>query len=247
MEAAMLADDKAQSFALKQLIGQSIKFLATFLISGFGMLLCSLIGSLAFPIGGSGAIIGAIVGAIVFCCIGSLTSGLWKELALAWIPDATTVNSILPDAIAREFHGHGNFTLYVTVHNTEHVHVTGRLWHNPDLYVEVGCGDNPIKRTCVKRDGVFNETFRFDVRAHDKVVAFRVHDQRPFGSSSVGFLVVEIEKIIKGEFPPRFEHPLEVAQSDTLVFKGDVVPKILISFKQEAIDFQQPPTYGSLA
>merc|ERR1719240_1440671 len=113
-------------------------------------MLCANVGSLAYPVGGVGAVVGTLVGGLVFLIIGCCMSGFWRD----FLPQNQNSGfaTMLPHALAVQFGGHGNFQLILTVHEIRNVRVRGRMATRPNLYVEVESGNNPVKRTCVKQD-----------------------------------------------------------------------------------------------
>mmetsp|Transcript_120649 Transcript_120649/g.341131 ORF Transcript_120649/g.341131 Transcript_120649/m.341131 type:complete len:289 (+) Transcript_120649:154-1020(+) len=199
-----------------------LRGMATIVVAGIGTMLFTTVGSLSYPVGGVGAIFGAIIGGVLFLLIGCCTTGFWKDF-LPQNNEVVNLTSLLPHAVAVQLGGHGNFNLIVTVHEARNVAVQGRMpWRKPFLYVEVECGGNPIKRTCVRNDCKFNEQFKLQVAANDRSMYLRVKDQEIVGSRSVGYVCLDIQNHILvpndgGEpFPRHKEFPIETAEGDNL-------------------------------
>lgn len=111
-------------------------------------------------------------------------------------------------------------------------------WDTADLYVEVQCGSNPAKATCVKKDGKFNEQFRVRVSVIDKYIMFVIKDQDIFGSSEIGHVAVDIEHHILSEgFPWRRPFTITPSHLDKIIYpknekyKGQPAePCLILSF-----------------
>lgn len=194
-----------------------LRCIGTVFIVALGMMLCGMIGSLAYPVGGVGAILGSGLGAVISLVFGCCLTGFWKDV----LPDDNRtfgVGALLPHALAVQIGGHGNFDLILTVHEAVGVEVQGRMpWQRADTYIEVECGNNPVKRTCVKSDGKFNEQFKLQVAGSDQAMVLRIKDQDVFGARDVGFVYVDIQKDIIGEgFPWRKEFMIEAGENDRL-------------------------------
>lgn len=203
-----------------------LRGLSTLFIAVLGMVIFGMIGSLAYP--GIGAILGSIVGLVICLSIGCCATGFWRDLA----PNDTNtfgVQSLLPHTMAVQIGGHGNFDLIVTVHEAIGVAVQGRLpWARAETYVEVACGTNPIKRTCVKTDGKFNEQFKLQVTHTDEMVLVRIKDQDTFGSKDVGYVCIDIQKdIIEDGFPWRKRFLIETGEHDKLRWSKEKAAVIL--------------------
>lgn len=206
--------------------------LATVAVGGIGCFLFSTVGSLSYP--PHGALVGAVLGLLGFSLIGCCITGFWRDL---FVFDAVRSRdasfALLPSPLQAAITGHGPVSLIVTVHEAVGVHVTGRALTSPDLYVEVDCGVNPTKRTCVSRTGVFNEQFRLQVDAPDKTMLFVVKDQDIFGSSNVGFVSLDIRRqILEAEppFPQREAFPLDAGEGDTLRVGTAAKAALVLSF-----------------
>eukprot|EP00413_Alexandrium_margalefii_P041874 CAMPEP_0204581536 /NCGR_PEP_ID=MMETSP0661-20131031/44700_1 /ASSEMBLY_ACC=CAM_ASM_000606 /TAXON_ID=109239 /ORGANISM="Alexandrium margalefi, Strain AMGDE01CS-322" /LENGTH=297 /DNA_ID=CAMNT_0051590733 /DNA_START=55 /DNA_END=948 /DNA_ORIENTATION=+ len=192
-----------------------LRGLSTLFIAVLGMLMFGMVGSFAYP--GSGAIVGAIAGLVSGLALGCCASGFWRDL----LPSNTTTfgaERILPHALAVQIGGHGHFDLVVTVHEVSDVEVQGRMpWMRAEIYAEVACGSNPVKRTCVKTDGKFNEQFKLKIAPSDDYVIVKLKDQDVFGSRDVGYVCVDIQKdVVEAGFPWRRAFAIEAGERDKL-------------------------------
>jgi len=195
---------------------------ATLFIAVLGMMLCTTVGSLAYPVGGVGAIVGATVGTLVFLTIGCCATGFWKDLIPA-DAGSTLISHLVPAPITRALGGHKPFTLLLTVEEVLNLNVqTSVPWRKPDLYVELYCGNNPVKSTCVRKDGVWHEQFKLHVAASDESIMILVKDQEIFSYSNVGFKSISVkEDIIQTGFPKKKRFLLEAGEKDLLRWSGD--------------------------
>lgn len=195
-----------------------LKGVATLCIAALGMLLFSTVGSLAYPIGGVGAIVGGIAGVLMCFLFGCCVTGFWKD----FLPKDPTfgATNLVPHGLAVQMGMHGNFTLVLTVARIEGVQVQGHMpWRKPDIFLEVECGVNPIKRTCVNNAGEFNEQFRLDVKAADESIVIKIRDQDVFGFTDIGHVCVDIQKsIIDSKFGhgKDVEFDIEAGENDKL-------------------------------
>eukprot|EP00933_Yihiella_yeosuensis_P016916 TRINITY_DN14295_c0_g1_i2.p1 TRINITY_DN14295_c0_g1~~TRINITY_DN14295_c0_g1_i2.p1 ORF type:complete len:285 (+),score=39.22 TRINITY_DN14295_c0_g1_i2:102-956(+) len=199
-----------------------MRFLGTLLIVILGSTLFGLVGSLAYPVGGVGAIVGAILGALISLSVGVMVTGLWKS----FIPqDNKTygLGAMLPHSVAVAFGAHGAFELIVTIHEAVGIEVQGHMpWKRSDTYLEVECGNNPVKRTCVKNDGKFNEACKIQVTAQDEGMLIRVKDQDLFGATDIGYVYVDIQRdVIEAQFPRHKEFVIEAGEHDRLRYGKD--------------------------
>lgn len=168
---------------------------ATVLIASLGMLLFGQVGSLAYPKSGMGAIVGCVFGGSLCLVIACCSTGFWKDV----IPEEGYHDHQLdlPYMLAARQKRHGHFDLVVSVHRTEGVEVRGRLPLSPaQIYVEVQCGNNPVKCTCVRQDGKFDEEFKLHVGTSDQSLFVRIKDKGMFGTVDVGFVHVDIQRDI---------------------------------------------------
>lgn len=210
-----------------------IRGLATIFVTGLGMMLSANVGALAYPVGGVGAVIGTIAGGLIFLVIGCCMSGFWRD----WLPSEQHggLTAMLPHAVAVQLGGHGNFKLIITVHEVKNIRVQGRMpWSSPNLYVEIECGNNPVKRTCVKQDMQWGEQFKMQVTALDRSIFVNLKDQEVFGSATVGYVCVDIQNQILAPldgipFPCRREFDIEAGEFDAIQWT-DQKASIVLSF-----------------
>eukprot|EP00928_Gymnodinium_smaydae_P047577 TRINITY_DN31764_c0_g1_i1.p1 TRINITY_DN31764_c0_g1~~TRINITY_DN31764_c0_g1_i1.p1 ORF type:complete len:290 (-),score=53.47 TRINITY_DN31764_c0_g1_i1:68-937(-) len=209
--------------------------LATIAVGGIGCFLFSTVGSLSYP--PHGAILGAMLGLMVFLVVGCFITGFWRDMFF-WgsVKARDSSFALLPSPVQAVITGHGRETLIVTVHEAIGVHVQGRALSWPDLFVEVECGINPTKRTCVKKDGKFNEQFRIQVDPTDKTMLFVLKDQDVFGASNVGFVSLDIRRqILEAEdpYPQRKHFHLDAGEGDTLrVGNNEAKAALVLSFNR---------------
>lgn len=150
-------------------------------------------GSLTSP--GIGALLGAVIGLLVGGIVGFFACGKYKEIVEA-ADDAVDTQQFVPESMHESVFGHQRFTLYVTVHelsNQSHSELFG--FGDPDFFIKIRCGKNPPKTTCVRANGVWNETFKFVVEPQDQAVAFDIVDQNTLIDTKVGTVSVPIKEI----------------------------------------------------
>lgn len=185
-----------------------LRGLVTAIFGGVGCVIFGIVGSMGWP--GYGAIVGALTGLLLFTVFGCFISGFYGDVFSAEkVHKSLHAGHILPHSVAKNFNqGHGHFTLDVTVVQSHDVTVGGvmaMVRSNP--YVEVHCGSNPVKRTCVDPAMKWNETFRLKVGPHDAVVKLSLYDQDLFGVTELGEVTLDIERDIMARLPDR--HPCE--------------------------------------
>lgn len=169
-----------------------LRGVATVLIVCLGTLFFGQIGSLTFPENGVGAIVGCTIGVTLCLFIGCCTTGSWRDLFSA--QDGTAQSLLLPHTLASQVGGHGHFDLIITVHKAVGLEVQGQMpWSSLDVYAEVECGSNPVKRTCVRPDGRFEEQFKLHVQATDRSMLVRLKNQGVFGTVDVGYVHIDIQ------------------------------------------------------
>lgn len=208
-------------------------------VSGFsflGMFGFSMIGSLAYPIGGVGAIGGAITGFFLFATVSFCATGLWHELIPAPVAKYG-VKALAPSWAVGAINEYSDFTLIVTIHELKNLQVKGLMpWNSADTFCEIEYSNAPVQATCVRYDGQFNEQFRINVSALEDSLLVRVKDQDIFGSTEVGYVAIEITRdILEEGFPYRKEYKIEAWENDKIIFpKGaknkDDFPKLVVSF-----------------
>lgn len=205
-----------------------LRGVATVFLVAISMLLCGMVGSLAYPTRGVGAIVGAVLGGLISLIFGLFLTGFWKDIAG---DKSFGVGALLPHTLAASVGAHGSFDVIVTVHEAIGIEVQGRMpWKRADTYIEILCGANPLKRTCVKGDGRFNEQFKLQVSPADEGIMLHVKDQDIFGASDVGYVFVDIQKdIVDAAFPWRKEFPIEAGENDRLRY-GKEQACLVLSF-----------------
>jgi len=211
-------------------------------LSLLGLIGFSMIGSLAYPIGGVGAIAGAISGFVIFGAVSFCATGLWKVL----IPTSISkygFKAMAPSWAVGAINEYNDFTLIVTIHELKNLQVKGLMpWNSADMFCEIEYSTSPLKATCVRYDGKFNEQFRVNVSALEDALLIRVKDQDIFGATDVGYVAIEITRDILDEgFPYRKEFKIEAWENDKIIFpkaKSKEYPKLVLSFDHTS-DCQQ--------
>jgi len=165
-------------------------------------MLFGMIGSMAYP--GVGAILGALFGFVLFICVGCIVLGKYKDIVRG---GGDIID--MPDLVCE----HPAFALMVTVHKCTSVadeQLCGLGAGKADTFVQVRCGINPPKSTCVRDDCVWNETFRLNVRSKDKGIIFDLLDQNVFGDGRIGQVTLDIDDdIIDRAFPQEAQFKVE--------------------------------------
>lgn len=205
-----------------------LRGLTTLFVACSGTILFAMVGSLAMPV--FGAILGGFLGLAICLALGCCLTGFWRDM----IPDDAKsfgVGSVLPHSVAAQMGAHGTFDMIVTVHECQNVDVTQRMpWRSADLFVEMECGTNPIKRTCVKTDQRFNEQFKLQVKAADETLLVRIKDQDIFGATSVGYCCINIQQdILNQGFPWQKRFNVVAGEKDRLRWSA-VKPVLIMSF-----------------
>lgn len=160
-------------------------------------------GSLTAP--GVGALLGAILGLLVGGLIGFFACGSAREMFKS-ADDAIDAQHFVPETMHESVFGHRRFTLYVTVHelkNSTH----SELFGDPDFFIKVRCGRNPPKTTCVRGNGIWNETFKLMIEAQDTAVSFDVIDQNLLLDTKVGSVAVPLKEVFAqfNQAPKRYK------------------------------------------
>jgi hypothetical protein len=163
--------------------------------------------------------------------LGICITGLWREVPVFKDTKTFGANAFLPHALAVQIGSHGAFDMIVTVHEAVGVEVQGYLpWSSCNIFVEVECGNNPVKRTCVRNDAKYNEQFKLQIEAADDTILVRLKDQDVFGTYSVGYASINITRdIIEQGFPDRQEFTISAGEHDRLRF-GKHKAVIVLSF-----------------
>lgn len=224
-----------------------LKALITFLIGSVGLTLGGMMGSLVVPVpAGIGAIGGAFVGVLLFSTVGLFATGLFWEIVPS--SDSIDAGKFMPNVLTPLVADHAAFTLILTLQSVQNIQVNNRLpWAKPNYFCLIQCGDNPIKSTCVKDDGIFNEQFRIDVTAADSVVNIYIKDQAWFSSKVIGQAIIDIrDDILNPQFPRGRQILIEGGEGCTLAFLGgfEEEPTVTCSFGH-AGDVQDPFALGT--
>lgn len=191
-----------------------------------GCMLFAMIGSMSYP--GVGAILGAVFGFALFSCIGFVVLGKYKDVVRG--------GSDLIDlpGFASE---HSPFVLIITVHRVTAIDeekLCGVGAGSRDTFVQVKCGINPPKSTCVKTDGVWNESFKMNVRRKDKSVMVVLLDQNIFGDSVLGQVTLDIDDdIVDRGFPHKEKYKVEVTSTEK------EAPKAMLELSFDQQDFPE--------
>mmetsp|Transcript_2699 Transcript_2699/g.7607 ORF Transcript_2699/g.7607 Transcript_2699/m.7607 type:complete len:280 (-) Transcript_2699:145-984(-) len=206
-----------------------LKLVITLAIAAFGTVFCGMIVSVNLAGDGKGALAGCLVGFFLFACMGGFATGFWSDLVGSVF--SSTREVFVPHSIATAFGAHGSFGLIVTVHRAQ-CQLRGQLpWQSRSLFAEVSCGQNPVKRTCVSGDGVFDETFKLQIRHADDTIFVQIKNQDIFGARDVGHVYVPIQSgILEQDFPRRAEYQI-VAGDHEWLYQGYGSPsKLVLSF-----------------
>jgi len=219
--------------------GVFIRGFATFLLACTGAILAGTVTSMAYP--GWGAIAGAAIGFALVGVLSCFCVGFWRDV----LPEEKlkTINGpldLLPNAVAEVAGGRYAFDLALTIERCEDAQIRGYLITSPGPYIEITCGANPRKSTCVKKDFVWNEVFRLQVTRKDENITLTLMDQDMFGSTKVGTVNVHIqEDIMEKGFPKTNTSPVEDTHfaihqegHDTLYNNKNVLPKLVLSFEK---------------
>lgn len=207
-----------------------IRTLGVIIIGVGGCLLFGMIGSMTYS--GVGAILGSLFGFCLFLCVGCIVLGKYKDIVRGGgdIFD-------LPDIVCE----HGAFSMTITVHslvteNEEKGMFGGMFASEPDTFVQVRCGINPIKSTCVRGDRKWNEKFRLNVRAKDKSICCDLLDQNMLGDSKMGQVTLDItDDILDPGWPQEARFKVEGDAKRKNVPKAELI----LSF-----DFDNPADFS---
>merc|ERR1719389_788187 len=186
------------------------RLVVTIVVGIMGGYLFGMIGSMSYP--GIGAIGGALLGFIFFGFLTCCLVGAYKDC----LPDINAMfdtSHVVPDVLSHAVFKHGKFTLIVTVHRIEGMQGQGGIlpWSNPDTYVSIECGINPIKRTCVKNNLKYEEQFRLTITPKDEHIVIKALDQDIFGAQLLGYLNLDVDEDVIGHgFPQEQTFKLEM-------------------------------------
>jgi len=213
-----------------QFLEKAVKALIVVAIAVTGATTCAIVGALAYPVGGVGAVVGAISGFVVFGCLSFCISGAWRY---AMPKDVQTygLKALQPEFLQR-ITNRAPFTIIVTIHEVKDLRVKGLMpWTRPDMYVEITCGLNPPKRSCVRHDGNFNEQFALMVEPLDESILVQIKDQDVFGSTDIGYVAIDIPKdIIREGFPWQASFSIQAWDNDKIAYTDNGDPQLVLSF-----------------
>lgn len=170
-----------------------------------------------------GAAAGIVVGLLLALCVTGdcgLLMDESKEQVLA------QTEAFIPGFAKEAAYGHEAFSLLVTVHEIrsagqDETAASGKA-SSFDGYVVLNVGNNPPKQTCVRKDGIFQETFKVKIRAIDQYLNFMVKDQEIFLDACMGGVVVPVNHVIDDAFPCRMSY---------VITKGEKkVGRLVLSF-----------------
>jgi hypothetical protein len=208
-------------------VQQLFRLVMTVVIAGFGTVFVGMIVSVNMAGEGMSAVYGCIVGFLVFFFLGGLATGFWTDVTMVVL--GKTKEALVPHEIAMAFGQHGNFEMTVTIHSVE-CDVQGQLpWQSRNLFIEVECGSNPKKGTCVSPDGIFNETFKMQIKHDDDCVVFKIKNQDIFGARNVGFVYVQTLDLLTNEPWPR-QYDITAGHADWLKAGGKSANKLSLTF-----------------
>jgi len=122
----------------------------------------------------------------VFCCLGCYVTKFYKECCR----DCFDFDG--PDVKATSSAGRP-FDLYVTVEKLAGNSDVLKYYFNNDFYIRVKCNpNNPVKQTCVRKDGHFFEVFKFRVTAECQSLVIQLWDQDVLAPDSLGEAAVDL-------------------------------------------------------
>lgn len=185
-----------------------LRGLVTIIFGAIGCVIFGIVGSMGWP--GYGAIVGAVTGLLIFTTMGCLISGFYADILPAErVNKGWNAGDILPHTLAKHCaSGHGHFTIDLGVrhgHDIRRGGLMAMVRSNP--YIEVICGTNPVKRTCVDPSMQWNEVFRIKIQPQNKVVKIALYDQDLFGVTQLGEVTLDVEQDIMARLPDRHRCP----------------------------------------
>lgn len=181
-----------------------LRGLVTVIFGAVGCVIFGIVGSMGWP--GYGAIVGAVTGLLIFTTCGCMISGFYADVLPAEkLKKGFQPGDLLPHNLAKQCQGgHGHFTLDLTVRKGHDVNIGGLMaMVRSSPYIEVMCGSNPVKRTCVDPKMEWNETFRIKITPQNRVVKIALYDQDLFGVTQLGEVTLDIEGDIMERLPDR--------------------------------------------
>eukprot|EP00929_Paragymnodinium_shiwhaense_P113206 TRINITY_DN81467_c0_g1_i1.p1 TRINITY_DN81467_c0_g1~~TRINITY_DN81467_c0_g1_i1.p1 ORF type:complete len:291 (-),score=50.46 TRINITY_DN81467_c0_g1_i1:15-887(-) len=180
--------------------------LGTLFAGMVGMMIGGNLGAIIYPVPpGAGAIMGGIFGLMIFALLGCCITSFWMDL----LP-SEDIGTIAERQVARMADQEFSYSLVINIKEVTGVSVNGRMYaakpgilrpefgsvmSRPSLFVELYTADpqTPVKATCVRKDGVFNEQFIVDVPRSDHTLFFVLKDQQMLGASQVGFVTINTD------------------------------------------------------
>mmetsp|Transcript_65450 Transcript_65450/g.171459 ORF Transcript_65450/g.171459 Transcript_65450/m.171459 type:complete len:305 (+) Transcript_65450:107-1021(+) len=231
MNAAILASGNND---LWESLKGPLKGIATFVIAALGTVFSGMLGSVIYPTPpGIGAIAGCVLGCLIFTAVGCVATGFFMELVSEKIqPGRLNIKNVIPHWASVTLGGHGQFELVLTVHKVEGVTVMNKLpWQGLHMFVEIECGQNPVKCTRVMPSGKFSQQFKLKIQPTDEHIILRLKDQDVFGSTNIGYVVVDVLKdIIQTDFQKCKDFDLEAGDSYALKHVDGVKAALWLSF-----------------
>lgn len=160
--------------------------------------------------------------------------------------DKMMIANKIPDSARYTYTGFSTWDLYVTVHQIRNMMSPDGLFallgdNNLD-YVSLQCGhaqdgevmlhQNPVKRTCIGVDHVFEECFHFKVAPGDDTIRFTLLIQDTFNDRSLGVCDVNIsDQILAKAFPQHQALTLRSQGGETgSVSTDNFVGSLIVSF-----------------
>lgn len=129
---------------------------------------------------------------VVFCCLGCYITKFYKEC----FKDCLDFDG--PDVQATHAAGRP-FDLYVTVEKLAGNSDVLKYYFNNDFYIRVKCNpNNPVKQTCVRKDGNFFEVFKFRVTKDCQSLVIQLWDQDVLAPDSLGEAAVDLRDLQNG-------------------------------------------------
>lgn len=174
-----------------------------------------LVGAFSGYVAGAGlaTIVGAASGIAAGLCLALCVTGdcgLLMDQGRDQVLSAT--EPLIPGFAKEAAYGHEAFSLLVTIHEirsaAQDESVAGGKVSSFDAYVVLNVGDNPEKCTCVRKDGIFQETFKVKIRARDQYLKFTVKDQEVFIDACMGKVDIGVNHLIDDAFPCRMSYIL---------------------------------------
>lgn len=231
----------------QQVLGSFMKTMGMILSAVLVCVLFAFLGSMTYP--GLGAVAGGLIGFFLGLVIGFFACGKYKEVVDA-IDDVVDTQHFVPEFMHEGTFGHQRFTLYVTIH--EMMPPPKRNWmglSGTDNFIRIVCGRNPPKTTCVRENGVWNETFKLTVEAQDTSVTFEVIDQNTLIDTKVASVAVPLAKIFeslgKGPIEPKLQSKAKSMGVLRISFKaGEDISTKHVPNKDDRRLCVQDTTYG---